>query len=319
MRKTSTFFVLVLAVAVLTVPFVASTHALPPVTVNEYTGKLGGAYYLIRIPSNWAGELLVFCRGYSHLEPTPAELASMANLWNSMVVVRGFALAMSTFGTGGTCIKEGMIRTHQLTEYVINNYGVYGHVYLFGASMGGNIALNLGAKYPDLYDCVLDMFGSKNSIAQYNDKLFYTNTPNDVVLAQEVLNRGGLVPPFPSATIADFRIFCQNAVSDTVLAYGGTPTEKPQAYERYSPIFSSTDIEIPTITIHGTKDAYVPYSQSVDFMNAVNDAGHSDMYRLYKVTNGQHGNSLTLAGMPLVIGYLINWVENGVAPPPSNP
>ncbi len=190
---------------------------------------------------------------------------------------------------------------------------------LVGASMGGNIALELGAKYPDLYDGVLDMFGSKNSIAQYNDKLFYTNTPNDVVLAQEVLNRGGLVPPYPSPTIADWRIFCQNAVSDPVQTYGGTPTEKPKAYERYSPIFSSTDIKIPTITIHGTKDAYVPYSQSVDFMNAVNDAGCSNMYRLYKVTNGQHGDLTVLSKIPTCTAILMNWVKNNVPAPQTTP
>ena len=62
-KRILVFTVALLAVAMLATPLIS---AVPPVTVQQITGKLGGADYLIRIPSNWQGDLVVFCRGYSH-------------------------------------------------------------------------------------------------------------------------------------------------------------------------------------------------------------------------------------------------------------
>jgi predicted esterase len=317
MRIRSMVFAILLVALMASVSFFAVANAAAP-TITNITGKLGGADFLIQKPSNWKGDLIVYCHGFSHLEPTPAYLVTQAT-GMAALCNQGFMVALSTYGTGGMCIKEGTIRTHQLTEWIINNYAVTGHVYLIGASMGGNIALQLGAKYPELYDGVLDMFGSKNMIQQYNDKLFYVNTADDAELAQAVLDRDGLVPPLIVPTIADFRKFCQVSLDDIILACGGTPTEKPMAYQRVSPVYSATDITIPTITIHGTKDALVPYITAVEFMNAVNEAGHSDMYRLYKVPNGQHGDAVLRAAVPGAFQTLEQWVVNGVKPGPSIP
>jgi len=40
--------------------------------------------------------------------------------------------------------------------------------------MGGNVALQLGAKYPDLYSGVLDVCGSKDLIDSYNKRSWQT-------------------------------------------------------------------------------------------------------------------------------------------------
>lgn len=295
--------------------FVANASA--AVTVQQITGKLGGADYLIRIPSNWQGDLLVFCRGYS-ASLSEGDLVTWANMWNGFIT-KGFAYAASNYGAGGFCVKEGVIRTHQLTEYVINNYFVTGKIFLVGGSMGGNIALELGAKYPDLYDGVLDMFGSKDVAAQYNNMMFYAGIADDNDLAAAVIANGGVNPPFPLTSTAAFRDFCLSGGTDIALACGGIPEEKPKAYERFSPIFSSTDIAIPTITLHGTADSVVPYHQSVEFKDAVAAAGHADFYRLYTVTGGQHGDALMFAKMSMCMTLLISWVKTGVPAPQVQP
>ena len=245
------------------------------------------------------------------------------------MISNGFAYAASSYGAGGLSIKEGIIRTHQLTEYVINNYPVTGKVVLIGMSMGGNIVLELGAKYPDLYDGVLDGFGSKDLIPQYYDKVYYASLTNDADIANALTARGIAVPPFPfappvlvaplSVQLAAFRTFSSQGAEDMVLACGGTPNEKPKAYERISPTYSSFDISIPTITLHGTADGPVPYQQSVEFKDAVVAAGYGSLYRLYTVTGGQHGDSLTSAKIPACFMLLMNWIKNGVAPPETMP
>lgn len=313
----ATVSVIFLILTITTVSLVQCVEAAP--TFQEITGKLGGADYLIRIPLlNWNGRLVVFCHGYSHLEPDLAYLETQAASWNSLVT-GGFALAMSTYGAGGYCIKEGVIRTHQLTEYTVENYGVTGAIYLIGGSMGGNIALQLGAKYPDLYSGVLDLYGSKNLISQYHDKMYYASIQNDADLGAVVVANGGVNPPYPYATIAAFRDFSLASGTDIALACGGTPEEKPMAYERISPTFSAVDITIPTITLHGTKDALVPYASALEFMSAVAEAGHSDMYRLYKVVDGQHGGSLVLSKLTSSFTKLLLWAEYGIIPVPSDP
>jgi len=212
-----------------------------------------------------------------------------------------------------------MIRTHQLTEYVLDNYAVTGNVYLYGMSLGGAVALELGAKYPDIYKGVLETSGLKNMVVQYDDAVYYSSIPNDADLAAAVIAKGGVNPPFPMPTIAAFRDMMTDSVTAFEDACKGTPDKKLQAYERISPTFSATDISVPTITVHGDKDALAPYSTAVEFMNTVTAAGHSDMYRLYKVANAQHGDALVFAQISPKFDDLVKWVENGIIPAASNP
>jgi pimeloyl-ACP methyl ester carboxylesterase len=307
--------VLTLFVVLLTTPLVATAQA---ITVQEVTGKLGGADFLLRIPSNWNKKLIVFCHGFSHLEPTPAYLVTAANQM-AAAVSNGFAIALSTYGAGGYCVKEGIIRTHQMTEYIMDNYDVTGKVYLLGISMGGNIVLELGAKYPDLYDGVLDICGSKNLMTQYTDKMYFAGISDDTALQTVVFNKYGVI--IPLAGIPGFRDFSFTSGTDIWLACGGnTPEEKPKAYERISPTFSAVDITIPTITVHGDNDPLVPYSSALELMNAVDAAGYSDMYRLYRVAGGGHADSkLMIPALTVYWPRLTAWVETGVPALPSVP
>ena len=296
-------------------------------TYQQITGKLGGAEFLIRIPDNWEGDLVVMCRGYS---PTPVDIAGLefyADRW-SMITTMGFALAMSTYGEAGYCVQKGMIRTHQLTEYLIDNYDVTGNVYLLGMSMGGGIALLLGTKYPHLYDGVLEVAGVKDVASQYTLTMDLANIMDDDDLAEAILANGGSVPPCPlafgydiPAALAGYRAFCLTSSTDIALELGGTPEKKPKAYERVSPTFNALDIAIPTITIHGTADSIVTYAQSLLYLEAVTQAGYSDLYRLYGVPGGEHIDDSVAMGMMIGFGFtcLFDWVENGNPAPPSMP
>jgi len=301
-------------------PLIASVQA---DTFTEIKGKLGGADYRIRIPDNWDGDLVIFCRGYSHTVPTSWKPDSFYQLLG-----QGYMLAESTYGEGGYCVKEGVIRTHQLTEYILDHYPVTGKVLLLGISMGGDVALQLGAKYPHLYDGVLDICGTKDAAAQYNDKMYYVSLTNDEDLIAALIVKGSAVPPYPFANVvppplsdqlAAFRRYCLTSGGDIAIACGdNTPEEKPKAYERISPTFSAADITIPTITVHGDKDGLVAYSQSIAFEAAVAANGDSNIYRLYTVVNGEHANPPVVSKIPVCMPYLLDWVENG-NPAPATP
>ena len=326
MKKTILGIALTLLVMLSGMPLIVEP-AVAAVPYQQITGNLGGADYLIRIPSNWQGDLVVMCRGYS---ATPVDITTLEFYANSFSFITnlGFAFAGTTYGENGFCVQKGMIRTHQLTEWVIENYDVTDKVLLFGISMGGDIALQLGTKYPDLYDGVFELAGVKDAKACYIDGLEALSTTSDDALIAHINAHSGSVPPCPMIfgndipiALMGFRGFSFAAVTDIKLECGGTPQQKPKAYERVSPISSALDIKIPTITVHGTKDSLVPYTQSLAYLAAVTQAGHSDLYRLYGVPNGEHVDVSSAMSMAIYFSFvnLIAWVEYGVPAPVSTP
>jgi pimeloyl-ACP methyl ester carboxylesterase len=247
----------------------------------------------------WTGGLVMYCHGYSHTEPTrPLIKASdgTANWANGMISV-GSAFAMSSFGAGGYCVQKGMNATYELTQYLMSTYNVR-VVLIMGVSMGGNIALMLGQKYPKIYNGVLDISGSKGIAQQYRDKIDLAATTNDTAFAAKITAMGGVIPPFPfsaipgnvSSQLAMFRAFCNQSAIDIAAECGGTPDQVPLAYQAIDPIYHA-NISVPTMTFHGTADALVPYSRSLDYQAAVAAAGKSSLYTLYTVVGGEHGDA----------------------------
>jgi dipeptidyl aminopeptidase/acylaminoacyl peptidase len=273
----------------------------------EYTetiGTLDGAQFVIRIPDIWNGMLVVYCHGYSATTPTSA-ITSFYNNYISTLLDKGYAVAASTYGTGGFCIQQGMNSTYHLTEYLVDTYNVTGKVFLVGGSMGGAIALLLGEKYPNIYSGVLDLFGMKNMTDQYVTKARWANL-SDADLRAEL---DALTVPasiYLYGTVQSFRSFVASNVPLFENETGGTPMTTPEAYEDRSPVYHA-NISIPVITIHGTSDAVVPFYESLMYQTAVANAGHADLYRLYNVTGGEHTSPSIYAEFSTRFDELVAW------------
>jgi len=308
MKTSSLIFLLFVAFAVtslIQVPLVATVKA---AGYTEYTGTLEGANFAIRFPDPWNGMLAVICRGFSLTPVTDARSTLNASFVNALLN-GGFALAASTYGAEGYCVKKGMNATYQLTKYVMDTYQVAGKVFLVGMSMGGNIALLLGEKYPSVYSGVLDMYGTKDLKNQYETKRRWINL-TDAGLAAELTALTIPLPPntFMFTSFSTLRGFCGIASSAIANETGGTPATAPQAYEDLSPTYHA-NISIPVVTVHGTSDAIVPYYESTMYQDAVASAGHSSLYRLYSVVGGQHANSAVNSEIPGRFAELVGWSE----------
>ena len=146
---------------------------------TQTNGNLGGANYVIRIPDTWNGVLIVGCHAYFTNRDPNQELQfdSLA----AVFISQGYAYAASDYGAQGYCVNAGVNATYQLTQYVITNFNVTGKVYIFGGSMGGEIALLLGEKYPNIYSGVLDICGPKDLVAAYRDGTILANSNLDGV------------------------------------------------------------------------------------------------------------------------------------------
>jgi hypothetical protein len=269
---------------------------------TEYVGTLGGANFVVRIPNEgWNGMLVIGCHGYIPFNWNPNAQFAMDNLPQPpdggvslpfALVEQGFAYAASSYGEGGFPIKEAMIRTHQLTEYVIGKFGVTGKVFVMGHSMGGAIGLLLGEKYPELYDGVLDISGMKDIVMGYTMSVAFINGPI-----------------FPTIPLQDQLLFLQ-MVMDMEAQYGGTYDDKPQHYERLNPV-DHAEISIPMISVNGALDPNSPPPQAHSFENAVAEAGCSEYHRLYVVPDGGHADAPTINAALLhfeeLVDYPVGW------------
>ena len=280
MKEARKVAVVVLVLALLMIcaavsPAFAVVYA-PPPQYTTITGILGGADYIIQIPKTWNGMLVVACPWYQlppnrncHLQYQPL---------SEVLLAMGYAFACSNYGADGYPVQKGMIRIHQLTEYVIDNYHVTGKVFVIGGSMGGNIALLLGEKYPNLYSGVLDMCGTKDLIDAYTGTAYFaTLTP------EEISDMLGISLPDAEG----FLYFCTTINNDFRIETGGTPETKLKAYERISPTYNA-HIQIPVITIIGEWDGVVPMSQHEMYQAAIDAAGCSDLYSQIIVPEAGH-------------------------------
>jgi alpha-beta hydrolase superfamily lysophospholipase len=271
---------------------------------TEYVGTLDGAQFVVRFPDSWNGMLAITCRGFS---PGPVVDArpTITGPRASNLLSKGFALAASTYGANGYCVKKGMNATYQLTRYLVDTYHITGKVFLTGFSMGGNIALLLGEKYPDVYSGVLDMYGAKDPKDMYPTAVRYANM-SDAELTAELNALTAPVPPYMFSSLAMLRGFFSIAASAMVAETGGTPANASKAYEDISPMYHA-NISIPVITVHGTSDALIPYYQAVNYQAAVANAGRSNLYRLYPVVGGQHGDDSVSNELPDRFFELVSW------------
>jgi len=266
---------------------------------TQIDGTLGGANYVVRIPDTWNGMLIVGCHAYSWLRAPNSQFQGDALA--AVFIAQGYAYASSDFGNEGYCVKDGMTSTYQLTEYVINKYHVTGKIFLFGASMGGEIALLLGEKFPRTYSGILDICGPKDMDIMYG--LAATTANSNLDQIRTILGWPSIVP---DATVQDFKNFAITFISDIKKETHGTPETKPRAYEKISPV-DNAHIRIPVISLVGGADFVVPLSQTYEYQTAVTNAGKSDLYKMIVVPTGGHVDAITLAQAPAAMSQLIAW------------
>ena len=300
-------------------------------TYGDYTytyGKLGKAEYGLYMPEdNWNGMLAIMCRGHMREAPhiphdpytnTMGQMFMTVAKMNPLAGGKRFAFAWSTFGEGGYCLKAGVLRTHQLTEYLIDQYDVPGKVFLMSISMGGAVSLILAEKYPNLYSGVVDCSGVKSLSASYLHKAtiasktdcagllaYFEGYPANI--AEEYL------PEY--ADEAECLAYISNnglTAEEMIEECGGTPDEKPQAYARKSPL-DNPEISVPVIIVHGTADTQVPFSQSEEYRDAVNAVTEPDLCRLYAVEGAGHTSMAVYSQAIPKLFELVMW-SNMIAP-----
>lgn len=293
---------MVMVIGIVSPAFAQASTYDDPYTV--ITGTLGKADYVLYMPHDWNGRLIIGCPGYNYYE-TPSPELNFDALGKSLAT-NGYAFAASNYNGGERAWLNdvGMIRIHQLTLYLMHQYHVTDKVFLVGASMGGGIALLLGEKYPMLYAGVLDVCGNKGDPYQYEyAQIFMTHTVSEI---RAILS---LPPTVSDTAIESLQAFFNTIVADKIEENHGTMEERPRAYDRENTLLHA-DIHIPVISVVGAIDPIVPLQVHIHYQDAVASEGKSSLYRMYIVPNGGHLDTPVMNEVPGHLMELIAWSDS---------
>jgi len=124
-------------------------------------GETGsGAKYLLAMPDNWNGDLVVYAHGIV-LPAYPIALPTVDDIepLRDMLTSNGYAVAYSSYSKNGFAVREGVLDTHALNHQFIQRYGQPERTFLVGHSLGGAVCVRLAEFYPKQYDGVLTIAG----------------------------------------------------------------------------------------------------------------------------------------------------------------
>jgi pimeloyl-ACP methyl ester carboxylesterase len=151
------FFVALIAaaVAVCAIPITAAA------STTTYTGTFAdGAKYIIELPGNWNGTLLLYSHGYaSPFAPLDAAPVGDATT-GAFLLARGYALAGSSYATNGWALEQAFpdqIATLDVFDTLVGRHP--SRTIAWGHSLGGIITAGLLQLYPQRFDAALPMCG----------------------------------------------------------------------------------------------------------------------------------------------------------------
>ena len=127
--------------------------------VQTYSGNLSdGATYLIEVPQNWNGTLLLYTQGYE-FTPVPAiDTVFSDPLQRFYLLTHGYALAGSS-ASAGWRVHEALLEQIEVLDTFDTLIGQPSRTIAWGHSLGGLISAGLIQRYPERFSGALVMCG----------------------------------------------------------------------------------------------------------------------------------------------------------------
>ncbi len=137
-----------------------------------YTGSINGAAYLIDVPANWNGTLLLYSHGYVPPgSPNPAVDAGDPAT-KAVLLTQGYALAGSSYSTTGWAVAQAFQDQTALLDEFNTLVGPPTRTIAWGHSLGGIITAGLVQKYPQRFAGALPMCGVlAGAVGTWNEAL----------------------------------------------------------------------------------------------------------------------------------------------------
>jgi fermentation-respiration switch protein FrsA (DUF1100 family) len=298
--------------------YTISNPPLAPVTVGGALSRVlqgvhGHAGYIIEIPPQWNGDLVMWAHGYrgnGHVLTVEPPIFGMRD----KLLGEGYAWAASSYYDNGFDIRAGVLSTKDLADLFRHTVGKPHRVYVTGVSMGGYVVGRSVEQYPFFYDgalpmcgvlgdqTLLDFFLDYNLVAQalaghqaYPLPADYLSTI--VPQIQAVLGIGAITPlaPEPSNALG------QQLRAITIERSGGPRPGTAGSFAFWKNFLFS--IAVPTST--GTTPAETPGQLATNVGTVYSPNSPVDVNAIVQrvpVANPQERNKLTLTQVPKIFG-----------------
>ena len=120
--------------------------ALPAAADTIITGEKKGAFFHIRVPTVWNGNLVIYNHGFDFDFIGSPNLGPIAPLWLS----QGYAIAASGHSMSGWVLFNSKRDTERMVDVFTAEFGAPNDVYVAGFSLGGIVTAQLVEKLSDI-------------------------------------------------------------------------------------------------------------------------------------------------------------------------
>ena len=131
-----------------------------PLKITTFKGKFADrATYIIQVPDNWNGTLVLYSHGYVIPgESNPAYDAGDP-VTGKYLLASGYALGGSSYATTGWAVKDALKDQVEVLDTFAKLVGQPKRTIAWGHSLGGIITAGLVQRYPERFDGALPMCG----------------------------------------------------------------------------------------------------------------------------------------------------------------
>src|SRR3989440_5973138 len=220
----------------------AASSCITPNATNVLQGTLGGASYVIAVPSNWNGTLVLYSHGYvfpGHPNPAPT-----LTLYAAARLQQGYALAGSSYSQNGWAVQHAFHDQMALLDFFDTTCGTPTRTIAWGHSMGGLISAGLVQLYPDRFAGALPMCGAlAGGIGDWNQGLDSAFAFKVLLAGDTPLSIVHITDPTSSFTLAQ-QLLAQaqsTAQGRARIALVAALSDLPRWFDPASPEPASTD------------------------------------------------------------------------------
>src|SRR5947209_813077 len=274
----------------------ATNSCITPSGTNVLQGNIDGANYIISVPSNWNGTLVLYSHGYVFPgNPLVAHDAGDA-LTRAALLQQGYALAGSSYSQNGWALQQAFHDQIALLDFFNTTCGHPTRTIAWGHSLGGIITAGLVQLNPGRFAGALPMCGVlAGGVGTWNQAL-------DSAFAFKVLLAGNALPivhianPTGAFKLAEGTLEAaqQNVQGRARIALSAALADVPGWFDTGSPepasryITFNGDLNIPVLTMHTTGDGLVVNQVEQAYASVVRSEGDANLLRQTFVHRAGH-------------------------------
>ena len=165
-----------------------SSSCINPGGTTTLQGTIGGANYIIDVPSNYNGTLVLYSHGYVFPGSPLIAYDAGDSLTKAALLQQGYALAGSSYSQNGWALQQAFNDQIALLDFFNATCGQPTYTIAWGHSLGGIITAGLVQLFPNRFQGALPMCGVvAGGVGTWNQAL-------DSAYAFDVLLAGNTLP-----------------------------------------------------------------------------------------------------------------------------